>query len=171
MRAYAACIQAELAAAGGDSAPPSVKAALLARSSTAVAEAEAINALYQQRIGAGQTASAGTESAARKLIEGLATGMPDYDSMTPELARLTRQQLGNLRRDTAALGAIVGVDFTGVGAQGNDIYQVRGENGAMEIRIALDDDGRIEFALLSPASVPGAAPAEPRRTAQIPPRH
>jgi hypothetical protein len=38
MAAYAACIQSELAAAGGDSAPPSVKAVLLARGSAAVAD-------------------------------------------------------------------------------------------------------------------------------------
>lgn len=42
MRAYTACVQAELVAAGGDSAPTVVKAVLVNRNNLAVAEVDAV---------------------------------------------------------------------------------------------------------------------------------
>ena len=168
MRAYAGCIQDELAAAGGDAAPPSVKAAYVARSQAAVTEAQAVQQLYQERVAVvGQAAKPGTEAALRKLVEGLASGMPDYDAMTDGMQRLTRQQLGNLRRDAAALGAITSLEFTGPDPRGFDIFQIRGESGSMEARIVLDEEGKISGALLRPAPAPG----ERRPTATIPRRH
>jgi hypothetical protein len=148
MRAYAACIQSALAAAGGDSAPASLKAILSARSAAAIAEAQAVDKLYRERVGAEQTATSGTESALRKLVEGLATGMPDYELLTEEMQRLTRQQLGNLQRNTAALGAIQSLEFRGVGARGWDTYEVHGADATMTARIHLDDQGKIDGALL-----------------------
>src|SRR6185503_13670035 len=50
MRAYAACIQEQLGAAGGEAAPASVKAVYVARSAAAVAEAQAVQQLYQERV-------------------------------------------------------------------------------------------------------------------------
>jgi hypothetical protein len=166
MRAYAVCIQSALAAAGGDAAPESVKAVLAARSDAAIAEAQAVDKLYQASIGTGQTATRGTEPALRKLIEGLATGMPDYDLMTPEMQRLTRQQLGNLQRDTAALGAIQSIQFRGVGARGWDTFEVQGESATMNARIHLDEQGKIDGALLQAPLKAG----ERRPTATIPRR-
>src|SRR5688572_16487809 len=131
MRAYADCIASALAAAGGDAAPASVKNALVERNHAAVAEAQAIQKLYQDRVAAGQSATPGTQLALRTLIEGLATGMPDYDLLTPEMQRLTRQQLGNLQRDTSALGAIQSIEFRGVGAMGWDMFEVHGESATM----------------------------------------
>jgi hypothetical protein len=170
MRAYAACLAGELTAAGGDAAPPSVKAVLLARSSAAVAEAQAIQKLFQERVAAGQTATPGSEVALRALIEGLAGGMPDYDAMTPEMARVTRQQLGFLQPQVAAGGAIRSIEFGGIDPQGHNIFVVHHENGTTNARIGLDGEGKIDFAQLRPAPVSGAA-GEPRRTARIPPRH
>jgi hypothetical protein len=167
MRAYADCIASALAAAGGDAAPASVKAVLSLRSNSAVAEAQAVDKLYQERVGAAQTATRETEPALRKLLEGLATGMPDYDLLTPEMQRLTRQQLGKLQRDTAALGAIRSIEFGGVGAMGWDTFEVRGENATMNARIHLDDQGKIDGALLQPPLKIG----ERRPTATIPRRH
>jgi hypothetical protein len=51
MQAYTACIQAELAAAGGDAAPPIVKRVLVARNNTAVAEAEFMMKLFTDNVG------------------------------------------------------------------------------------------------------------------------
>jgi len=162
MRLYAACIQDELAAAGGEAAPTSVKAALLARSNSAIAEAEAIQALYQERVAvAGQGAKPGTEAALRKLVEGLASGSPDYESMTAGMQRATRQQLGDLRRDSAALGPLTSLEFTGTDPRGLDIFQIRGENGSIEGRISLDEEGKISAAWLRPA---GPARVTPRRS-------
>jgi len=47
MQAYAACIQQEIVAAGGDSAPDLVKRILVSRNNTAVAEAEFMMKLYE----------------------------------------------------------------------------------------------------------------------------
>jgi hypothetical protein len=51
MQAYTACIQAELAGAGGDAAPPLVKRVLVARNNTAVAEAEFMMKLFTDNVG------------------------------------------------------------------------------------------------------------------------
>jgi hypothetical protein len=166
MRAYADCIEAELAAAGGDAAPASVKAALVARSRAAVAEAQAIQKLFQERIGAGQTATPGSEEALRKYIEGIASGTPDYDAMTEEWARTARQQLGFVRPSVTDGGAVQSLEFIGIDTEGRNIYEVRQANGTMNARISLDADGKIDFAMLRANPAPG----ERRPTATIPRR-
>lgn len=57
MQAYTACIQAELEAAGGDSAPDVVKRVLVARNNTAVAEAEFMMKLFTENVGASPAAA------------------------------------------------------------------------------------------------------------------
>lgn len=47
---YVACIQADLAAAGGDAAPESLRNALIRRNNAAVGEAEAMVALFAARV-------------------------------------------------------------------------------------------------------------------------
>ena len=166
MRTYTDCIATELASAGGDAAPQSVKAVLVLRHNAAVAEAEAIQKLFQERVAAGQTATPGSEAALRKLIEGLAAGTPDYDAMTPEMARTTRQQLGFLRPGAAAAGAIQSIEFSGIDPDGRNIYVVRHANGTTNARISLDAEGKIDFAILRPV-----LPGEKRPFSTIPPRH
>jgi hypothetical protein len=51
MQTYTACLQAELAAAGGEEAPQLTKAALVVRNNGAVAEAEAVMRLFNDHIG------------------------------------------------------------------------------------------------------------------------
>jgi hypothetical protein len=51
MQAYTACIQAELAGAGGESAPDIVKKVLVARNNAAVAEAEFMMKLFTNNVG------------------------------------------------------------------------------------------------------------------------
>ena len=48
---YVACLQTELEAAGGDDAPPLYKAMIVTRNNAAVAEAEAIMELFENRFG------------------------------------------------------------------------------------------------------------------------
>ena len=52
MQAYTACVQAELAGAGGESAPAMVKRVLVARNNAAVAEAEFMMKLFTENVGA-----------------------------------------------------------------------------------------------------------------------
>jgi hypothetical protein len=97
-----------------------------------------------------QSASPGTEPALRRLIEGIISGKPNYDEMSALLAEATRQQLPNLQSDLAELRAVQSVRFLGVGAQGEDVYSVRHENGASHWRIALDSKGTISTAWVTP---------------------
>jgi len=150
MRAYSACVQAELRAAGGDAAPGLVKALLVARNNTAVAETEAVQKLFEERIGGGLMPKPGTEAAVRKLVVGLISGEPDYHAMTPDMARLTRQQLGNLHRDLGKLGALQSVEFSGVGRSGRDTYVLHHEQGVSRWAIGLDEKGKINFAFVGP---------------------
>ena len=167
MRAYADCIEAALAAAGGDGAPASFKDAMIERNNAAVAEAQEVQKLYQERVAVGQTATPGSQEALRKYIEGIASGKPDYDAMTPEWARTAKQQLAFTQRATAAAGSIQSIEFGGIDQDGRNIYVVHHEKATMNARIGLNAEGKIDFAMLRPAAVPG----ERKPTARIPPRH
>ena len=170
MRAYADCIESALAAAGGDGAPESFKDALIERNHAAVIEAQEVQKLYQERVAVGQTATPGSEVALRKLIEGRASGMPDYDSMTEAFARTERQQMRFLQPMAAAAGAIQSIEFGGIDPDGRNIYVVHQANSDTNARIGLDAAGKIDFVMLRPAPAPG----EPRsrcRDCGIRPRH
>jgi hypothetical protein len=51
MKVYTDCVQAELTAAGGNSAPSVTKAVLVARNNAAVAEADAVKKLFEANVG------------------------------------------------------------------------------------------------------------------------
>jgi Glyoxalase superfamily protein/Domain of unknown function (DUF3471) len=97
-----------------------------------------------------QSASPGTETALRRLIDGIISGKPNYDEMSAALAEATRQQLPNLQPGLAELRAVESVGFLGVSPQGEDVYTVRHENGASHWRIALDGNGMIATAWVTP---------------------
>jgi CubicO group peptidase (beta-lactamase class C family) len=98
-----------------------------------------------------QTAAPGSEAALRKMIEELRAGKPDYDSMSATLAAVTRQQLATLQSDIAGLGKLTSVTFQRVGPAGPDIYLAQFEKGALECRIWMAPDGKIDNAGLRPA--------------------
>ncbi|QOZ27105.1 glyoxalase superfamily protein [Bradyrhizobium sp. CCBAU 51753] len=97
-----------------------------------------------------QSPAPGTEDALRRLVEAVASGHPNYDEMTPALATATREQLPQLQPSLADLGAIRSIRFLGVGAQGEDVYSIGHENGASHWRIALDANGIISTAWVTP---------------------
>ena len=96
-----------------------------------------------------QAPSPGTEAALHRLIDGIASGNPDYNEMSPALAAATRKQMQWLQ-PLADLGNIQSIRFLGVGEQGEDVYSVRQANGATHWRIALDDKGIISTAWVTP---------------------
>jgi hypothetical protein len=65
IQAYTACIQAELAGAGGESAPAVLKQVLIARNNTAVAEAEFMMKLFTDNVGPIEAVPADTPSVGR----------------------------------------------------------------------------------------------------------
>jgi hypothetical protein len=58
IQAYTACVQSELAAAGGDNAPELIKRVLVSRNNTAVAEAEYMQKLFTDNVGGAEPAAA-----------------------------------------------------------------------------------------------------------------
>jgi hypothetical protein len=91
-----------------------------------------------------------TEAVLRRLVDELRRGQPDYDQMTPAFADVTRQQLPQIQAALQQLGAMQAVTFKGVGEGGLDIYTAKFENGALEFRILLGDDGKIQAVGLRP---------------------
>ena len=97
-----------------------------------------------------QSSSPGTEAALGRLIDGIISGKPDYDEMSPAMAEATRHQLPDLQPGLATSGAVQSIKFLGVGLTGEDAYSVRHENGASHWRIALDSQGKISTAWVTP---------------------
>ena len=93
-----------------------------------------------------QTAAPGSETALRKMIEGVRLGKPDYSTMSTGLAEATRQQLPQLQSGITKLGAIQSVTLLGVGSNGADIYTVKFADGSAEYQILVAPDGKIESA-------------------------
>jgi hypothetical protein len=92
----------------------------------------------------------GSEAALRQLIDGIRRGEPDYARLSVQAQNGMRQQLRLYREIVARMGALQAVSFVGVGAAGEDIYQVRAEDGSAEVRLDLLKDGRIGSVALGP---------------------
>jgi CubicO group peptidase (beta-lactamase class C family) len=90
-----------------------------------------------------QTPARGSEGALRQLISDLAAGTPRYDSMTPEMAALTREQLGQLQSMLNSLGVVQSVNFEKVMPDGIDVYKVTFANGNAEFGMALQGNSII----------------------------
>jgi CubicO group peptidase (beta-lactamase class C family) len=102
----------------------------------------------QKRISA-QTPAPNSEAILRRLIEGLASGHPDYEDLGPGLAQLTRAELPALQKAVAAGGPVQTITFKGVSPGGADLYQVQFEHSFREFRIVVESDGRIHSAWFS----------------------
>jgi len=81
----------------------------------------------------------GSEAALRRLIDGIRSGNPSYEEMSPPLANRIRKQLQVLQAVGRYLGELQSIEFKGVGKQGWDVYEVRRENGVAQWRIAFAD--------------------------------
>jgi CubicO group peptidase (beta-lactamase class C family) len=91
-----------------------------------------------------QTAAPGTEVALRRVITESQSGNLDYALMSPALGENTRQQLAVIKSTLAPLGALQSLTFKGVGPGGADIYAAKFANGALEYRIWLAADGKVD---------------------------
>jgi CubicO group peptidase (beta-lactamase class C family) len=91
-----------------------------------------------------QTPAPGSEAALRRLIEEITAGTPNYATMSSGFAETVRQQLPQLQANLVEIGALQSLTFKAVGPAGPDIYTGRFEKGALEFRIWLTADGKIE---------------------------
>jgi CubicO group peptidase (beta-lactamase class C family) len=97
-----------------------------------------------------QQPAPGSDAAIRKLFAGLASGKPDYETLTPQMAELTRQSLSGLQPFIANLGGLKGLTFRKVADNGGDEYDADFEQGALRITLGLDEQGKIAAAFFAP---------------------
>jgi Peptidase family S41/N-terminal domain of Peptidase_S41 in eukaryotic IRBP len=93
----------------------------------------------------------GTDAAARQFIAGLASGNPDYASMTPEFAKFNREQLPMTRQMFLPLGELRSTKFEGAGMMGGDEYRVSFAKGSMIVDLMLNSEGKVAGAMMRPA--------------------
>jgi hypothetical protein len=74
-----------------------------------------------------------------------------YSRMSPQLAKAAREQLARTSQLFKQLGALKSIEFKGVGAMGWDDYTVKFENGTLDYRISVTDDGTVAGALMNMA--------------------
>lgn len=93
-----------------------------------------------------------SEAAARRFIAGIASGKPDYASMTPEFASFNREHLPMLRQSMLLpLGELRSIKFEDVGPMGGDEYRASFAKGAIIVAISLDAEGKVDGAMMRPA--------------------
>lgn len=110
-----------------------------------IADENAARDLLVAKRFAEQKPAEGSEAALRKDITDVASGNPDYDTMSPGLATATRQQLERVKSLFASLGAVKSVTFKSVERTGADVYVVEFEHGSTEWRIIMAKDGKIDM--------------------------
>lgn len=105
--------------------------------------AQEVHAELQERIKQDKP-SAGTEAAARHLIEAEEAGHPDYQAMMPNLAGLARLQEPVMRGMFQTLGTLKSLEFKKVAPSGANIYRATFAHGTVKVVIApLTSDGKI----------------------------
>ncbi|MBV9931564.1 MAG: S41 family peptidase [Alphaproteobacteria bacterium] len=95
----------------------------------------------------------GTEAALRAIVAGLASGKPDYQAMSPELAERTREQLPDLQRLLQPLGELRSAAFAAP-LGGGDAYDLVFANGTLRMGVILGPDGKIVGSMIAPGRPP-----------------
>jgi len=123
---------------------------------TEAAMAAEIAATFQRRTAAApdrfrdQTPMPGGKTALRGIIEDLRSGVPNTETMSPQLTEKLRRQLPQLQATLRGWGAVDSIFFRGVGPGGYDIYGVKFANGSAEFRIDVAPGGRIDDVNFNP---------------------
>lgn len=87
----------------------------------------------------------GSEPTLRKYIADIVAGTPDYATMSPLGADVTRAMLPQLQQIYKDLGPLRSLTFTGVTLQDYDSYRAEFANGAAAYTILLAPDGTIAW--------------------------
>jgi len=103
----------------------------------------------------GSVPTAGTETALRTLVAGLASGSPDYDKLSPQFAQVVRRQLPVSHPMFSSMGELKSMTFLGRGVMGDDVYNLVFANGGAIMSAGLDTDGRMAGGILQPVAPPG----------------
>lgn len=86
-----------------------------------------------------------TEGVIRELIRSVVDGSINYDRFFGEREAIAaRAQASDMQSDFKSLGDLKSLAFKGVGIQGGDQYVATFANGQREIRVLLDQQGRVD---------------------------
>jgi bla regulator protein BlaR1 len=96
-----------------------------------------------------QKALPGSEAKVNRLIAGIASGNPNYEEMTQPLAEEARRDLLANQATLAKFGAVVSVNFLGLGDQGWEIYLIKQERGVSQLRVNMNPRGVMAGAILT----------------------
>ena len=102
----------------------------------------------------GSVPSAGTETALRRLVAGLASGSPDYEKLSPRFAEIVRRDLPRTQPLFSSMGELKSVAFRERGPMSDDVYDLVFANGRVMMSAALDAEGRMVGGILQPAGPP-----------------
>jgi beta-lactamase regulating signal transducer with metallopeptidase domain len=107
-------------------------------------EAEKLAAELAAKLKA-QTPDPRTEGAIREMVRSVVDGSVNFDRLFGERAAVEyRAEFPKLQDDFKSLGDLKSLAFKAVGPQGGDQYVVTFANGVREIRVILDQQGRID---------------------------
>ena len=112
------------------------------------AEATQIEETLAARIHS-KTPNPQSEVVLRQMVDHILSGKPSNVSMTPAMAEIARKQGARVDELIKSQGALLSVDFMGVGPQGGDRYAVKQEHGTWEWTVVLDDKGVLEGLAIS----------------------
>lgn len=99
------------------------------------------------------TPTPGTEAALRRLVAGLANGVPEYDKLAPQFAEVVRRDLPMTHPMFKAMGELKSITFRNKGPMGDDAYDLTFANGKVLMSAALDAQGRMAGGILAPQGV------------------
>ena len=91
-----------------------------------------------------------TELMLRKHIDGMRSGKPIYEMMTPVLISAVKPYEVSGKARLEQLGAIRNIEFRGTSSSGIDSYYVQYEHGASDYLISLTTEGKISALVVRP---------------------
>lgn len=100
----------------------------------------------------------GGEAAVRSLFSGMASGKPDYSLMSDEVAKRIQSGLDLFHTDMSKAGETESTNFSGVGPDGLDDYEIRTATSTVRFAVYLGADGKIVAANFGP---PQPLPPQP----------
>jgi CubicO group peptidase (beta-lactamase class C family) len=106
-------------------------------------------AMLERRFDA-QRPAAESEPALRRLLDELVAGKPDYDRMTPEIAKAVSSVLTLDQQILSPLGPVVSMSFKRMAPDGVDTFHIVFQNGEADFEISVNEAGKIRHALYFP---------------------
>ena len=97
-----------------------------------------------------QRPDAASEPALRRLLNELVAGEPDYDRMTPEIAKAVSAVVVLDQQLLSSLGPVVSTSFKRMTPDGVDTFHIAFQNGEGDFEISVNEAGKIQHALYFP---------------------